>query len=879
MLAKGIHRPYPVPKTKSRVLKAQDLDSEVVDLLSERDQRSVKNEDHSLRRVQEKLIKVFGPLGKLWSRVEDSVLNKSKLPDPDKILDYIEKSIILLGHAHTVATFDRRLAILTRVCRNPGKAREFLSHNKDMLRKSRKRLFGHKFYEYLYQKAKGTKRGREIKSQLWSQVARGSKTRGNRRFPSSLQQGRSFQAGGYQQSRFGYGQGRGTGRPSTPARGGKGTPRGGYVSTSCFYGCIKCKRFSRESRESQNGIKCTHGRYSYRKGARLMRHSSFLQGIRTGKSRARCSRHPSCFAGIKSVSDLRGGASLHRSLALLSGELESSDKLPRGIEHGSGSADRLDKSAIPVKYASSSGVFLKGTVSHSKRVGQPAEKRGCDPSRLVRGTVPQPYFLGSKKRRYFLFSVQSQKAQCVHEHFKMESTPMLMNLNQRGDWMCTIDLKDAYFSMPISLGDRKYLRFVWQGQLYQFQVLPFGLSAAPRAFTKLLRPVIGLLRRLGFRLLIYLDDIILLNQLKGQLEQERDSTLWLLQRLGFIINWDKSVLSPSQQVVYLGFQIDSTKMTLALPQQKITAIQDECLSLLRSDVVSVRQLARLIGKLTASVLAILPAPLHFRQLQMAQSKALLSGHQSYETILPLTPECKGELCWWLQSLEACNGRNIITPTADLVITTDSSSLGWGAECQGLTTQGRWSQTKSQQHVNVLELQAIDFAVRAFARNRTYSHIHIRTDNTTALAQISKMGGTRSARLLQVCQGLWNFCLESSNILTAGHIPGAENAIADFQSRQFQDRSDWRLLTEIFQQISRSLGPVEVDLFSNRLNAQLEKYVSWKPDPFALATDAFLLNWKGLKGYAFPPFCLIGTFFRFYHRQVDGDPFQDKVLQR
>ena len=86
--------------------------------------------------MQEKLIKVFGPLGKLWSRVEDAVLNKSKLPEPDKILDYIEKSIILLGQAHKVATFDRQLAILTKVCRNPGKAWEFLSHNKDMLRKS-----------------------------------------------------------------------------------------------------------------------------------------------------------------------------------------------------------------------------------------------------------------------------------------------------------------------------------------------------------------------------------------------------------------------------------------------------------------------------------------------------------------------------------------------------------------------------------------------------------------------------------------------------------------------------------------------------------------------------------------------------------------------
>ena len=109
--------------------------------------------------MQEKLIKVFGPLGIFWSWMEEAVLNKSKLPDPNEILDYNEKSIILLGQAHTVATFDRRLAILIKVCRNHGKAWEFFFHNKNMIRKNRKRLFGQKFYEYLYQKVKGTKCG------------------------------------------------------------------------------------------------------------------------------------------------------------------------------------------------------------------------------------------------------------------------------------------------------------------------------------------------------------------------------------------------------------------------------------------------------------------------------------------------------------------------------------------------------------------------------------------------------------------------------------------------------------------------------------------------------------------------------------------------
>ena len=49
----------------------------------------------------------------------------------------------------------------------------------------------------------------------------------------------------------------------------------------------------------------------------------------------------------------------------------------------------------------------------------------------------------------------------------------------------------------------------------------------------------------------------------------------------------------------------------------------------------------------------------------------------------------------------------------------------------------------------------------------------------------------------------------------------------------------------------------MDLFATRLNNQLGRYVSWRPDPFAVATDAFAISWQGEVGYAFPPFALIG----------------------
>ena len=52
------------------------------------------------------------------------------------------------------------------------------------------------------------------------------------------------------------------------------------------------------------------------------------------------------------------------------------------------------------------------------------------------------------------------------------------------------------------------------------------------------------------------------------------------------------------------------------------------------------------------------------------------------------------------------------------------------------------------------------------------------------------------------------------------------------------------------------GQTQVDLFADRTDTQKTLHVSWKPDPFALATDAFTIQWDKKVGYAFPPFCLI-----------------------
>ena len=76
--------------------------------------------------------------------------------------------------------------------------------------------------------------------------------------------------------------------------------------------------------------------------------------------------------------------------------------------------------------------------------------------------------------------------------------------------MVKLDLKDAYYAISIDRFHRKYLAFQFQGVTYQFDCLPFGLTSAPRVFTKIMKPAIAWLRQLGCQMIRYIDDNLIL---------------------------------------------------------------------------------------------------------------------------------------------------------------------------------------------------------------------------------------------------------------------------------------------------------------------------------------------------------------------------------
>lgn len=94
-------------------------------------------------------------------------------------------------------------------------------------------------------------------------------------------------------------------------------------------------------------------------------------------------------------------------------------------------------------------------------------------------------------------------------------------------------------------------------------------------------------------------------------------------------------------------------------------------------------------------------------------------------------------------------------------------------------------------------------------------------------------------------------------MTLAHVPGVNNAIADRESRLKRREIEWTLNQELFKKGSRSLSvKPEIDLFASRLNHRLNQYVSYKPDPGAIAVDAFTIQWSKYLFYAFPPFSII-----------------------
>ena len=446
--------------------------------------------------------------------------------------------------------------------------------------------------------------------------------------------------------------------------------------------------------------------------------------------------------------------------------------------------------------------------------------------------------------------------------FKMQTPQLIISHLQQGVWLASLDLKDAYFHVPIRPDHRPYLRFEFQGQVFQFKVLPFGLSTAPRVFTKMLAPVIGLLHSRGIHIFPYLDDCLIVAKTKDQLIQAVHTSQDVLMQAGFIINVKKSHLTPVQRLKFLGLELDSTVAAAFLPEDRAQQIV-QCTKYF-SEVGMYRPVQlylRLLGLMAASLLTIPNARLYMRPIQIylnSQRDARIHGLQ-YPVMVPkrLLPIMK----WWSNLDNLLVGLPWSQPRPSITLTTDASQKAWGAHLKNMSVQGRWTKHQRALHINILEFLAVQKGLKTFQHLLRKKSVLIRADNATVISYINKAGGTKSPHLCQIAWDIGQWCLEHQVLIQALHIPGKNNLLADKLSRQLLSPTEWELNDRVVQKLFSIWTTPTMDLFANVENRKLPEFCSLFPHPLACHQDALEMSWDKMFAYAFPPLAILNQVLR------------------
>ena len=355
--------------------------------------------------------------------------------------------------------------------------------------------------------------------------------------------------------------------------------------------------------------------------------------------------------------------------------------------------------------------------------------------------------------------------------FKMETDASVLLSVREGDFLASLDLKDAYFQIPIHRSSRKLLRFTSEGTVYQFRALCFGLSTAPQVFTRVFAVVSAWAHSHGIKLLCYLDDWLVLSSSEREAKQAVQLLLSLCRTLVIVINEKKLDLVPSQTAKYLGMTIDTEAgkvfPSLARVEKFLTVAESFC----TMDAPPAQLWQVILGHL-ASLERLVP---HGR-LRMSSLQWHLKAHWSPESDppslpVPLPREVRQNMSWWMvrdhlltgvrfgtpapdlhlltgvrfgtpaPDLHLLTGVRFGTPAPDLHLYSDASCSGWGAHLLDQHVSGVWSDQEKLLHINLLEMKALflALALQAFREDVIGHQVAAMCDNSTVVAYVNKQG--------------------------------------------------------------------------------------------------------------------------------------------
>ena len=373
----------------------------------------------------------------------------------------------------------------------------------------------------------------------------------------------------------------------------------------------------------------------------------------------------------------------------------------------------------------------------------------------------------------------------------------IMAMLRPGDWIAKTDVSAYYRHFPIHPAQWPLLACHVDGQDLWDTRLPFGLRTAPEVADRVTAALSRRATATGGveRMAAIVDDFTFFSQCPAKCAQDWKWFMADCQRLGLSMNQPKSA-PPAQRQKVVGIVFDSVAMSASLDADKIAALKGKLLAFVGQRKCRVSELLSLLGHLYYASRVVFAG----RAFVFHLAALLRAAHgKPVHHRLHLTAAARADVQWWLGHVDRCNGGQAILPHAPVlwrVFQTDASLTGAaGQPCIGVWLHGGYVSLSAADlrslfadvpclgaDINVWEMYAVVVACRLFAEYMAGQHWRVRTDNAACEAWL--MRGVRSSPLVAAwLSELMGTCLEHGFRLSAKHIPGAENQVADALSRR------------------------------------------------------------------------------------------------
>lgn len=444
--------------------------------------------------------------------------------------------------------------------------------------------------------------------------------------------------------------------------------------------------------------------------------------------------------------------------------------------------------------------------------------------------------------------------------FKYENLEIIAQLLEKKFYFGTFDLKSGYHHIKIAPEHQKYLGFTWAfsngtTRYFEFLVLPFGLSSACYAFTKIMRPLVKRWRGFGIRCAVYIDDGIMGDLNFTKCEENISLITTDLSNAGFTLNFEKSQLSPTQLGKWLGFVIDTNEFKLFVPEDKIARLKKVIYNITTKNLVSAREISKVAGMIMSMKPAIGP----LTQLLTRNMYHFIDEKLLWDSIHPLPKNVLTELDFWLKNINLYNGFQIKKNCViSKVVYTDASNHSYGGfvmtRLGNLIAKGSFNNHQKEQSSTFRELMAVRQVLQSFSSELAHEKVLWHSDNLNT-ARIIQKGSTKPS-LQKLAYEIFDLCLKYDITISSKWIPREFNPLADQISKSV-DSDDWGVDFETFNYIQSIYGNFTIDRFASFHNKKVERFNSKFFCPGTSGVNAFTQNWRNEFNWLCPPISLLG----------------------